>query len=79
MRKKFIYRTFSLVLILTLLVLWQPVVSLAEVGNIGSEKDLRDAVSGSGSGDVILSSNIGLRSELVIARSLTLDLNGHTL
>ena len=46
----------------------------------GTEAALRNAVSTSSSGDVILSANIGtLLTQLTIARSLTLDLSGYTL
>ena len=47
---------------------------------IDTEAALRNAVSMNGTGNVILSANIdALLEQLTIARSLTLDLNGHTL
>jgi len=55
----------------------------AAVGNVGDEAELRDAVGSGGSGDVILSADFNddapLEIELLIERSLTLDLNGQTL
>ena len=55
-------------------------IKLVPSGNVGTEETLRDEVAEGGSDDVILSANIGtLTTQLTIARSLTLDLNGHEL
>lgn len=73
------YRILSLVLILAIMAVCIPTMSYAAEGNTGTEAALRNAVSSSGSGDVILSADIRLTTMLVIMRNLTLDLNGHVL
>jgi hypothetical protein len=60
--------------------LWLPVVSYAADGNTGTIEQLQTRISSSGTGDVILSADIGnVTTQLTIGRSLTLDLNGQSL
>jgi len=54
--------------------------NLTDASIVGNEVTLRNAVSTEGSGDVVLSENIGnLTTQLTIERDITLDLNGNAL